>query len=119
MTDVRIYHNPRCSKSREAMGVLGECDVQLDIVNYIDEPPSREELTELLEILEDEPADLVRTGDQRFKELGIDRASLTTKEAVIDLLVSEPALMQRPVVVSDGRAVIARPVTERITDLLG
>lgn len=118
MTDVRIYHNPRCSKSREAMGVLGEHDVNLHVVNYLDEPLSRDELTHLIGILDDDPADLVRTGDQRFKELGIDRATLTSTEAVIDLLVSEPALMQRPVVVSDGRAVIARPVAERITDLL-
>ncbi len=80
-------------------------------------PPSRDELTELLGILEDPPADLVRK-DKRFKDLGLDPDDYTTPDAVIDLLVNEPKLFQRPVIVKDGKAIIGRP-KDRVSELLG
>lgn len=123
MTDAKIFHNPRCSKSREALNLLEDRDLNLEIVKYLDEPPTREELVELISILEDPPSELVRR-DPRFKELGIDPASLDDVDVVVDLLVAEPSLMQRPVVVSNGRAIIARPtpdlpIQQHLVDLLG
>lgn len=122
MTDVKIFHNPRCSKSREALDLLNDHDCDLEIVRYLDTPPTREELTGLVAILENPVSELVRR-DPRFDELGIDPASLDDPAVVVDLLVAEPSLMQRPVIVTDGRAVIARPsggimIADQLVDLL-
>lgn len=108
MADVQILHNPKCSKSREALTLLQDHDVDLDVVKYLDTPPTRAELVDLLAILEDNPADLVRR-DPKLAELGVDPATLNDPEVVIDVLVREPSLMQRPVVIAAGRAKIARP----------
>jgi arsenate reductase len=119
MAEVTIYHNPRCSNSRTALGLLQERsdEVELEVVEYLHDPLDRAGLEGLLAILEDPPADLVRH-DARFKELGLDPKGYTTTEAVIDLLVEHPELMQRPVLVSGGRAVIARPPADKVDDFL-
>ena len=119
MAEVTIYHNPRCSNSRTALGLLQERgdDVDLDVVEYLNQPLDRAGLEGLLAILEDPPGDLVRH-DPRFKELGLDPKGYTTADAVIDLLVEHPELMQRPVLVSGGRAVIARPPADKVASFL-
>jgi arsenate reductase (glutaredoxin) len=88
------------------------------VVEYLKAPPSRSELERLLAMLEDPPPALVRTGEPAFKELGIDRTTLSEPGVVIDLLVAHPELMERPVLVVGDRAVIGRP-PERVRDLLG
>lgn len=116
MTDIRILHNPSCSKSRGALEILNERGADFELVEYLKSPPSKAELRRIVDAIADEPAALVRK-DKRFKELGLDAADYTTKTAVIDLLVEHPELMERPVVFVGDQAVIGRP-PERVLDIL-
>jgi arsenate reductase len=116
MQRVTIYHNPGCSKSRGALDILHERGVECDVVEYLKTPPDRASLERILELLPAAPAELVRK-DKRFKELGLDEADYTTQAAVITLLLEHPELMERPVVIKSGRAVIARP-SEKVLELL-
>jgi arsenate reductase len=113
---VTIYHNPVCSKSRGALEILRERDVPCDVVEYLKAPPDRATLGRFLELLGSPPADLVRK-DKRFAELGLRAADYQTREQVVDLLLRHPELMERPVVVQGGRAVIARP-SEKVLALI-
>jgi arsenate reductase len=117
MAEVVIYHNPNCSNSRRALAWLADHDIDHDVVQYLKNPPTRAALEKLVKSLEDPPADLVRH-DKRFGELGLDPDGYTTDRAVIDLLVEHPELMQRPVVVRAGQAIIARPPEERLETFL-
>jgi arsenate reductase len=108
VADVTVYHNPNCSTSKHALATLDGLGVEHDIVQYLKTPPDREALEHLLDILEDPPADLVRK-DPYFNELGLEAADYTTRDAVIDLLLEHPRLMQRPVLVRGERAIIGRP----------
>jgi arsenate reductase len=108
MADVTILHNPKCSTSRAAMDEVEAAGSDADVVQYLKEPLDRAQLLDLLGKLEDPPADLVRK-DPYFKDLGLDAADYTTPEAVADLLVEHPRLMQRPVLVRGDRAIIGRP----------
>src|SRR3954451_14292583 len=108
MADVTILHNPNCSTSRHAMDEAAGAGTDLDVVQYLKEPLSREQLLDLMEKLEDPPADLVRK-DGFFQDQGLDEADYTTPEAVADLLVEHPRLMQRPVLVRGNKAIIGRP----------
>jgi arsenate reductase (glutaredoxin) len=111
MADVTIFHNPRCSSSRTALGELQARDIDLEVVEYLKEPLDRAGLEQLLDMLDAPPADLVRH-DARFSELGLDPDAYTERKAVVDVLVEHPELMQRPILVGDGRAVIARPAAD-------
>ena len=111
MKTVTLYHNPACSKSRAALEILSGRDVALEVVEYLQEPLSTQQilrLIEMLEVLESSASGLVRD-DSHFKELGLNMADYSTAEAVAQLLAQHPRLMQRPVVVQGDRAVIARP----------
>lgn len=116
MAEVTIYHNPACGKSRGALQILRESGLDHEVVRYLETPPDRALLEELLELLESEPAELVRK-DKRFRELGLDPADYERREEVIALLLEHPELMQRPVVVRGRRAVIARP-SEKVLEIL-
>jgi arsenate reductase len=111
-----VYHNPGCSKSRGALEILRERGVEHDVVEYLETPLSREDLARVLELLPDPPADLVRK-DKNFAALGLDAESYTDSEAVIDLLVEHPKLMQRPIAVLGDLAVIGRP-SDRVLELV-
>jgi arsenate reductase len=111
-----VYHNPVCSKSRGALAILGERGVEHEVIEYLQAPPDAATLGRILELLAGPPADLVRK-DKRFKELGLDPARYVTREQVVALLLEHPELMERPVVIHAGRAVIARP-SERVLELL-
>ena len=115
--EVTIFYNPSCSKSRGALGILDEHGVDYGVVEYLVTPPSRAMLEALVAKLVDPVADLVRTSDQRFADLGLDPAGYRTAEAVIDLLLAHPELMQRPIVIRGDRAVIARPES-RVAEIL-
>jgi len=115
--EVTIFYNPSCSKSRGALGILDERAVDYDVIEYLAAPPSRAMLEAVVSRLVDPVADLVRTSDQRFADLGLDPAGYRTPEAVIDVLLAHPELMQRPVVVRGDRAVIARPES-RVAEIL-
>ena len=116
MSDVTIFHNPACGKSRGALDILRERNVSHDVIEYLQAPPSRETLGRILDLLAGPPADLVRK-DKRFRELNLDAADYVTRDQVIALLLAHPELMERPVVIYQGRAVIARP-SEKVLELL-
>lgn len=90
------------------MAVAEANDVDAEVVQYLETPPDRATLESIVEALEDPVEDLIRK-DDRFTELGLDPADYTTPTAVVDLLVEHPRLMQRPVLVKGGRAIIGRP----------
>jgi arsenate reductase len=113
---IRIYHNPSCSKSRGALEILQARGVDLEVVEYLKTPPSRAELERMLELLPDPPAELVRK-DDHFRKLALDPADYATRDAVVALLLEQPRLMQRPVVIRGARALIARP-SEKVVEIL-
>jgi arsenate reductase len=111
-----VYHNPGCSKSRGALEILRERGVEHDVVAYLEAPLSRADLSRLLELLPDPPGELVRK-DKNFAALGLDAERYTEPEAVIDLLLEHPKLMQRPIAVLGDHAVIGRP-SEKVLELV-
>nr|WP_283251077.1 ArsC/Spx/MgsR family protein [Rhabdothermincola salaria] len=118
MAALTLFHNPRCSNSRQALAALEERGVEFETVLYLKEPPARADLERLVGHLDGHVADLVRK-DDRFKELGLDKAAYGEATAVVDLLVEHPELMQRPVLESGDRAVIARPPEPSVAAFLG
>jgi len=106
---LRLYHNPRCSKSRALLGLLEERGAQVEVVEYLKTPPDRAELERLVAGVDDPPEALVRTKDARFSELGLDVAACERPASVVALLLEHPELMQRPVLVAGDRAAIGRP----------
>jgi arsenate reductase len=116
VSDVTVYHNPVCSKSRGALELLAERGVGHEVVEYLKAPPARAALERILGLLAGPPGELVRK-DKRFKELGLRAEDYVTREQVVALLLAHPELMERPVVIRGNRAVIARP-SERVLELL-
>jgi arsenate reductase (glutaredoxin) len=108
MADVTVFHNPACSTSRHALERIDHVGADADVVQYLRAPLGRAALLDLIAKLEDPPADLVRK-DSYFRSLGLSADVYTTPEAVADLLVEHPRLMQRPVLVRGSRAIIGRP----------
>ena len=108
MAEVTIFHNPNCSTSKFALGEADRLDVEAEVVQYLKAPLGRDDLLDLLGKLEDPPADLVRK-DAFFADQGLSADDYTSREAVADLLVEHPRLMQRPVLVRGDRAIIGRP----------
>lgn len=111
-----IYHNPRCSKSRQALALLEEAGVEAKIVRYLETPPSVQELDRLLGLLGLQPREVMRTKDDLYEELGLAGKELSREEG-LRLLAEHPALLERPIVVKGDKAVVARP-PERVRDLL-
>lgn len=113
---MEIWHNPRCSKSRQARGLLEDAGVTFTERRYLEDVPSAERLAEVLGMLGLAPRELVRTADA--KKLGLEMDGLDD-DAVIALMAANPRIIERPVVISDdGRAVVGRP-PERVNELLG
>jgi len=111
-TPVTLYHNPNCSKSRGALELLGDLTqreaIELRVIEYLDSPPSREDLLEVITALLAAPQELVRH-DKNFKALGLAAESYTSKEDIVELLLAHPQLMQRPIAVYKNKALIGRP----------
>ncbi len=106
---VKIYHNPRCSKSRATLKLLEERGIEPEIVKYLETPPSAEELKEIIRMLGLSSArELMRKKEKEYKELRLDDPSLS-EEALIQAMVEHPRLIERPIVVKDGKAAIGRP----------
>lgn len=116
MADITLYHNPNCSKSRGAKEILESRGVEFDIIEYLKTPLSGEQIADVLGMLDGAPEELVRK-DNHFRELGLNAADYTSVEAVAAVLAEHPRLMQRPLGVCNGKAVIARPC-ELIEELL-
>ena len=116
MSQITLYHNPNCSKSRGAKEILEARGADFEVVEYLKTPLTTAALSALLEVLGGDPAELVRK-DSHFRELGLNADDYRSVEAVAALLAEHPRLMQRPVAVLGDRAVIARP-SELIEALL-
>ncbi len=111
-----LYHNTRCSKSRGALELLQARGIEPDVVYYLETPPSPAQLRELLRMLGIPARDLLRKGEDAYRELGLDDASLS-EDALIEAMAEHPKLIERPVFVNGGRAVIGRP-PERVLEIL-
>jgi arsenate reductase len=116
MADVTIWHNPRCSKSRDSFNLLEEKGIEADVVKYLDNPPSKEELKEVLKLLGIAPRELMRTKEMIYKELNLKEEN--DDEKLIEAMVENPKLIERPIVIKGGKAVIGRPI-EKVIELLG
>lgn len=106
MTQVTIYHNPRCSKSRETLKLIEDQGVAPQVVEYLKTPPSAEELTRILALLGKKPAEIVRK--KEAAEAGIDPGALSDAQ-LIAAMVANPAIIERPIVVAGGKAALGRP----------
>ncbi|HID46821.1 MAG TPA: arsenate reductase (glutaredoxin) [Chromatiaceae bacterium] len=113
---IKIYHNPRCSKSRQTLQLLKDNQVEPDIVEYLKAPPSREELEQVLDMLGLESRGLMRTKEKEYKELGLDNPDLD-RDALISAMLENPKLIERPIVIKDGKAAIGRP-PEKVLEIL-
>jgi len=116
MTDVTIYHNPRCSKSRETLALLEAQGISPTIVKYLETPPSSADVENLLTLLNLTPRQLMRTKEVEYKELDLNDESKTDVE-LIAAITSTPKLLERPIVLANGKAAIGRPPENILTIL--
>lgn len=117
MTDnVTIYHNPRCSKSRQTMELLEGHGVTPNVVKYLETPPDTATLDSLLKMLGLEPRELMRTKEAEYNDLNLGDPALTRAQ-LLQAMVENPRLIERPIVVKDGKAAIGRP-PEKVLDIL-
>lgn len=112
----RLYHNPRCSKSREALALIEESGNDFETIRYLDNPPDETRLRNLIAKLDSPVTDLVRTNESEFKELGLSKHDLDA-DTTVRALLKCPKLLQRPILETNDKAVIGRP-PEQIKALL-
>ncbi|MBD3648182.1 MAG: arsenate reductase (glutaredoxin) [Pseudomonadales bacterium] len=108
MSEVTIYHNPRCSKSRQTLDLLKERNIEPSIVLYLETPPDKATLSAIISMLGIEPRDLLRTSEAEYKEMNLKDKSLGDDD-LIEAMVQAPKLIQRPIVLANGKAAIGRP----------
>jgi arsenate reductase len=105
----QIYHNPRCSKSRQTLDLLRGREIEPQVIEYLKTPPTAEELKRIMEMLDiSDPRSLMRMKESEYKEAGLDDPDLS-REQLIEAMVRYPRLIERPIVVHNGRAAIGRP----------
>jgi arsenate reductase len=107
MTDDVFLHNPRCSKSRAALELVHEAGVELPVREYLRDPLTVDELRDIVQLLGVRPIDLMRRGEPQFATLGINEA--TPDDEVLRAMAEHPILIERPIIVRNGRAVVGRP----------
>jgi arsenate reductase len=113
---MKIYHNPRCSKSRQTLQLIEEAGVEPEVIEYLTTPPSVQELDGILTILGLQPDELIRKKEAVYQELGLAERTLSREEA-IEIMIDNPKLIERPIVVTEDRAIIGRP-PEKVKELL-
>jgi len=116
MKKVEIWHNPRCTKSRETLELLKARKLELEVVPYLEEPPSAARLDEVLRLLGVEPRELMRKKEAPYRDLHLDDERRTRKE-LIQAMVEHPILIERPLVIAGKRAALGRP-PERVLQIL-
>ncbi|WP_417775763.1 arsenate reductase (glutaredoxin) [Stutzerimonas xanthomarina] len=116
MTELILYHNPRCSKSRNALELLEQRGLSPSVVCYLETPPSADELKQILARLGISPRQLLRSGEEDYKTLNLADPALTD-EQIIDAMVAHPKLIERPILVAGDVAVIGRP-PEKVLEIL-
>ncbi len=104
-----IYHNPKCSKCVATLSILNNKGVEPNIIEYLKNPPSKEELAEIIQKLNIQPTELIRFKEEKAKELGISATDDLTLEEWLTILTENPVLIERPIVLSAKGAVIGRP----------
>ena len=102
------YHNPRCGKSRQTLQLLQKQGIDVDIIDYLKTPPTFQQLDDIIQKLGIEPRDLMRTKEAAYKTHGLDDKSLD-RQALINGMINNPILIERPIVIANGKAVIGRP----------
>ena len=113
---LKIYHNPRCSKSRQTLGILEERGLEPIIVEYLKQPPAKQEIKQVLAYLGKGPRDIMRKGEAAYKEQNLGDESLSDDD-LIDAMVKTPILIERPIVIADGKAALGRP-PESVLDII-
>ena len=116
MNNLKIYHNPRCSKSRQTLEILNKKNLDIDIVEYLKSPLNINEISNLLKKLGYTARDLLRKREDVYKNENLSDKSLT-EDFLIDMMSKNPILIERPIVVSNGKAVIGRP-PEKVLEIL-
>ncbi len=115
MQNITIWHNPRCSKSRAGLAYLQDKGIEPNVVKYLDNPPSPDELKDILSKLGMSAGELIRTKEAIYKELGL--KGVDDEEALIEAMCQNPKLIERPIVINANKAVVARPA-EKIEEIL-
>ena len=105
---VTIYHNPRCSKSRETLALLESRGLAVKVIEYLKSPPDKRQLAKILKLLGMKPREVIRKNESEYRDLKLDDERLTDA-GLIDAIVAHPVLMQRPIVLANGKAAIGRP----------
>jgi arsenate reductase len=113
---IRIFHNPRCSKSRATLALLQDQGIEPEITLYLQDPPDANELRSILKMLGLEARQLMRKGEAEYRELGLAEESLG-EDQLIEAMITTPKLIERPIVLNNGRAAIGRP-PESVLDIL-
>lgn len=113
MSKFQIYHNPKCSKSRETLALIKNNGQEPEVIEYLKDHPTEGDLLKIIEMLDGDPESLVRTKEERYRELKFD---LKSKETIARMLAQYPELIERPIVIHKGRAVLGRP-PEKVLDL--
>jgi arsenate reductase (glutaredoxin) len=116
MPEVIIYHNPRCRMSRKALELIQHKRIKPKIIEYLKTPPTVKELDAILKKLKMEPRDIIRTKEIEYKKLKLDNPGLT-RLTLIEAMANHPILIQRPIVLSGGKAALGRP-PERVETIL-
>jgi arsenate reductase len=115
MPDFKIYHNPRCSKSRKTLDLLRENGIEPRIIEYLNVPPALQELKDLIKALNRTPSEILRTKEPQFKQAGLHPGS--SDESILKAIVQYPQLLERPIVTNGKHAIIGRP-PENVLKLL-
>jgi arsenate reductase (glutaredoxin) len=113
---LKIYHNPRCSKSRRALEILKSKGLEPEVIEYLKAPPNVQELEEILKMLRLKPQEIIRTKEDVFQQMGLANKNLSRREW-IEVLVKNPVLIERPIVVYENKAVLCRP-PEKVLEIL-
>ena len=104
----RIFHNPRCSKSRQTLELLTERGIEPEIIRYLETPPTEQELKDILSALNLTPRELMRTKEKEYKEQGLNNPELSD-EQLIAAMIATPKLIERPIVIANGKLALGRP----------
>ncbi len=115
MSNTIIYHNPRCAKSRQTLALLKDHQVDHEVIEYLKTPLNEQQLIDVIRLLQIRPFELIRKGEKLFKETFKGRE--LTDEEWIKVLIDHPILIERPIVVHNGKAIIGRP-PENILDII-
>ena len=112
-----FYHNPRCRKSRETLKLVEEKNIDLELVEYLKDPPTREQLKFILDGLGRKPLDIMRTQEKVFKELNLSKKDLKSDDEWIDIMIANPILIERPIFIYKNKVALGRP-PENVLEIL-